>query len=107
MGGLGLLLGRAAFVGDAGPDATAVVVADAAAGEARVLQPLHQARERALAEVDLLGELLHAHVALGCGGEVAQHLVLAQRQLVLPLQGALERLPDNRMGRLQLAPPLK
>src|SRR6266540_3924707 len=83
LGGMGLDLGLAAGVGDAGEDPAAVVVADVAADVAVVLEPLHEAGEGALAQMDLLGQLLNPAVTLGVVGEAPQHLVFAQGQPVL------------------------
>src|SRR6266540_2584898 len=61
LGGMGLDLGLAAVV----------------------LEPLHEAGEGALAQMDLLGQLLNPAVTLGVVGEAPQHLVFAQGQPVL------------------------
>jgi hypothetical protein len=100
-------LGLAAVVGDAGENATPVVVADVAADVSIVFEPLHEAREGALAEVDFLRELLDAAVPFGVLGDAPQHLVLAQGQTVLALEGVLEGVADPGVPCLQLAPAVQ
>ena len=106
MGGLCLGLGFAAGVGDAGEDAAAVVVADVAADEAVVLEALDQAGKGALAQMNLLGELLDAAMSLRRVGEAAQDLVLGEGEAVLSLEAMLEGLADASVLGLELTPPI-
>ena len=103
---MGLRLGLAAGVGDAGVDAASVVVADRAADEAVVLETLDETREGALGEVDLLGQLLDSAVAPRGVGQASQHLVLAQREPVLALKRMLKGLSHAGMLGLELIPSI-
>jgi hypothetical protein len=106
VGGVRLGLGLAAGVSDAGEDAAAVVVADVAADEAVVLEALDQAGKGALAQVDLLRQLLNAAMSFRRLGEAAQDLVLGEGEAVLSLEAVLESFPDAGVLRLELIPSL-
>jgi hypothetical protein len=93
-----------ALIGDAGEDAAAVVVADVAADVAVVLEALDQAGQGALAEMDLLGELLDAAMPRRGVGEASKHLVLGEGEAMLALEGVLECL--SHVLRLELTPPV-
>jgi hypothetical protein len=104
VGGVRLGLGLAAFVRDAGEDAAAIVVADVATDVAVVLEPLNESRERALAQMDLLGQLLDAAMTLRGVGEPAKDLVFGEGEAMFALETLLERLADAGVLRLQLVP---
>ena len=99
-------LGLAAGVGDAGEDAAAVVVADVPADVAVVLEALDEAGQGALAQVDLLGELLDAAMPLGGVGEAAEDLVFGEGEAVLALEGVLKGLANAGVLGLELIPPI-
>ena len=63
-------------------------------------------RERALAHVDVLDELLEAAAAAVALRQALQCLELGDRQPVVALEVALERRVDPRVVREQLAPPV-
>ena len=107
MGRLGVPLRGSALVGDGRPHPPAIVLAHPTGGEALVFEPLHQPGQRALAQMDLIRKVLHPQMAFGCGRQLPQDLVFAQRELILPLQGTLERLANNRVSGLELTPSLK
>jgi hypothetical protein len=104
VGGIGLVLGLAAGVGDAGKDPASVVIADRPADVPGLLEPLDQAGEGALAEVNLVGELLDSAMALGVVRQTAEHFVLAEGETVLALEGTLKRFPYAGVSRLELTP---
>jgi hypothetical protein len=96
----------AACVSDAGEDAAPVVVADVPADVAVVLEALDETGEGALGEVDLLGKLLDAAMALGGLAQPAQDLVLGEGEAVLSLEAMFEGLADAGMLGLELIPSI-
>src|SRR4051794_25568811 len=98
------LVTSAAGVGQAGVDAAPVLGAHAAGDEAVGLEAADHARERALAEVDRRGELLHAALGLLALGEPLEHLVLADAEAVVILQPPLEGADGARVAVEQVAP---
>jgi hypothetical protein len=102
-----LSVGLPAGVGDAGEDAAAVVVTDVPAHVSIVLEALDQAGEGALAQMDLLGELLDAPMTLRRLGEASKNLVFAERESVLALQGVLQGLTDAGVLGLELTPSVQ
>src|SRR5262249_60489631 len=78
VGGGPLGLGLPPGIRSACEHATPVEIADIPADVAVVLESLHETREGALREMDLLGELLDPAVSLGGLGEATQHLVLGE-----------------------------
>jgi hypothetical protein len=101
---MGVSLGLAAGVRDAGEDAAPVVVANRATDEAIVLEALYEAGEGALRKMDLLGQLLDAPVPLRGLGQAAKNLVLAQREAMLTLKTVFEGLAHAGVLRLELIP---
>jgi hypothetical protein len=97
-------VGLAARVGDAGEDAATIVVADVAADEAVVFEALNEAGKGALAQMNLLGELLDAAMSLGRVGEAAQDLVFGEGEAVLSLEAVLEGLANAGVLGLELIP---
>src|SRR5215207_751276 len=87
----GLLVALAPGSCDAHVDAATIVRAHAALGQTIPLEPSDDARERTLAEVQRLAELLHPALLLELlAGQTLEHLVLAHAELV-KLERALER----------------
>jgi hypothetical protein len=106
VGGVGLGVGLAPGVRDAGEDAPAIVIADLPGGVAVVLEALDQAGKSALAQMDLLPELLDATMSFGRLGEAAKNLVLSEGEAVFSLQTMLEGLTDTGVLGLELVPPI-
>ena len=96
----------AACVSDAGEDAAPVVIADVPADVAVVLEALDEAGKGALGEVDLLGELLDAAMALGGLAQPAQDLVLGEGEAMLSLKAVLESFANAGVLSLELGPPI-
>jgi hypothetical protein len=72
-----------------------------------VLQALDQAGERALREVNLLGELLDAAMSLRRVGESAENLVFGEGEAVLSLEAVFEGLTDAGVLGLELIPSVE
>jgi hypothetical protein len=104
VGGMRHGLGLAAGVGDAGENAASVVVADVAADKAVVLEALDEAGKGALAQMNLLGELLDAAVPLWRVREAAKDLVFGEGEAVLSLEAVLEGLANAGVLGLELIP---
>lgn len=56
-----------AVVGNAGIDAAAIVLADAAFGQTDAFETGNHPADRTLVEIDSVGEVLHPHLAIGGG----------------------------------------
>ena len=96
----------AACVSDAGEDAAAVVVADVATDETVILEALNKPGEGALGEVDLLGKLLDAAMALGGLAQPAQDLVLGEGEAVLSLEAMFKSFANASVLGLELIPSI-
>ena len=92
------------LVREAGVDAAPVLGADRAGDETVGLETCDHTAERALREVDGVGELLDAPVLLVGRREPIEHLELAHAEPVLVLQRALERAHDARVTVDQVTP---
>src|SRR3712207_4313717 len=102
-----LLVAGPALGRDAGVDAAAVRLAHLAVDEPVRLEPADEPRQRALAEVDALGHLLHAAVVLAVLGEPLEDLELAHPEAVLRLELALQRAGHARVTAQRLRPGVR
>jgi hypothetical protein len=106
VGGMSVGMSLPPRIGDAGVDAAAVVVADVPADVPVVLESLDEAGERALAQMDLLGELLDPAMSLRSVGETAKDLVFGEGEAMLSLETVFECLADPSVLGLELIPPI-
>src|SRR5436190_11314238 len=97
----GGLVALATLGGDACVDAAPVVRAHLALDQPVTLQARDDARQRTLAEMHVLGQLLHAVIGRG---EALQHLELADAEAVSLLEPAFERGGGTGVAILEVAP---
>jgi len=69
-----------------------------------LLEPADEAGQRTLAQVDGVGQILHAELALVVLGEAVEHLELADAEPVPLAKLAFERCADSSMTRGQRPP---
>src|SRR6516165_9995588 len=77
-----LIMPPRAGLGQHHVDTPAVQVTGAALDEAGLREPVHQARQRALAQVHRVGQVLGARLALRALGQPVEHLEVADAQAV-------------------------
>ena len=94
----------AAGVGDHGVHAAGVAGARAALDQPVADQAVDQARQAAAAEQHGVGQVGHAHLAVGAVGQEQQHLIRAQREAVGGGQLGVELARQRRVGAQEAAP---
>jgi hypothetical protein len=78
------LVSGAPVLGELREYAAAILLAHRADDKPLILEPADDARQRALTEVDDVGERLHTALGLGLAGKFVENLELADAEPVLP-----------------------
>ena len=94
----------AAFLGEADVDPASIHVTHGTRDQPVALEAGDDPRERALAEVGRLRELLHTVELLAALDQAVEHLELAYTQPMTLAQLSLQRAPGRCMAPEQLAP---
>jgi hypothetical protein len=107
VGRTGALEQRDPGVGELRVDAAPVVAAEDALQQPAILEAVDQPRGRAARQRGRAGQLLHPHMPAVLARERVQHRVLDDGEVMLGLEGALERRLDHRVQTGQRAPALR
>ncbi len=104
MGRQGRGVTAAALAGDRDVDAAPVKVAEAALDQAVLLEPADQPRQRALAQVYGIGELLDPELVVRALGKALEHLEVADAQTMPLAKLPVQRARDDGMVCRECAP---